>query len=267
MKKVMIVAMAVALAACQQEEKAADAAAQDATGAAKAVQEAATDAKDKVAAAVSSGDLNTEEKKVSYAIGLRYGEGMSRELKELDLSAFYSGLTDGFKGNKPALEADDMMATLQAFQTRKMQEMQEAQNKAATENKTASEKFLSENKTAEGVKTTESGLQYQIITEGPKDGASPDENDKVKVHYHGTLVDGTVFDSSVDRGEPIEFAVNGVIKGWTEALQLMSKGDKYKIFIPSELAYGERGAGPKIGPNSALVFEVELLDVMPQENK
>lgn len=127
------------------------------------------------------------------------------------------------------------------------------------ENQKKGEQFLADNAKKEGVKTTASGLQYQVIKSGT--GKTPGKKDTVKVHYHGTLVDGTVFDSSVDRGEPISFPVDGVIPGWTEALQLMKEGDKWKIFIPSNLAYGERGAGDKIGPNSALVFEVELLSV------
>lgn len=257
MKKLMIAALAVGLVACGDDK-------QPVSDDAKDVVKAADSASTKSAASsAASGSFDTEEKKVSYSIGLRYGEGMSRELKELDLASFYAGLQDGFNGAEPAMKPDEMMATLQAFQTRKMQEMQEAQTKAAEENKAAASKFMDDNKARDGVVTTESGLQYEIIKEGPKDGATPKETDTVKVHYHGTLTDGTVFDSSVERDQPVEFAVNGVIKGWTEALQLMSKGDKYKLYIPSDLAYGERGAGPKIGPNAALVFEVELLDVMP----
>ena len=152
-----------------------------------------------------------------------------------------------------------MVAAMNALQARKMEEQQAAQTKALEENKLAGETLLSENKAREGVVVTESGLQYEVITKG--EGDTPDENDKVNVHYHGTLPDGTVFDSSVERGEPITFPVNGVIKGWTEALQLMKVGDKWKLFIPSDLAYGARGAGPKIGPNQVLVFEVELLGV------
>jgi len=131
--------------------------------------------------------------------------------------------------------------------------------KAAEENKASSEAFLTKNKARKEVTTTDSGLQYEVIKKG--DGETPKADDKVKVHYHGTLPDGTVFDSSVERGEPISFAVNGVIKGWTEALQLMHVGDKWKLYIPADLAYGPRGAGPKIGPNQALVFDVELLGV------
>ena len=253
MKKLMIAALAFGLAACQQGE---DSHAADTAGG------AASEAQAESAAAV---EFSNEDQKASYAIGLKYGEAMSRDVKELDLDLFYKGLTHGFKGEKPLLDPQEVMTTLKALQSRKMQEMQQAQQEAASGNKEESEAFLAENKEREGVTTTESGLQYEVISSGEEGAVSPDANDKVKVHYHGTLVDGTVFDSSVDRGQPIEFAVGGVIKGWTEALQLMKKGDKWKLYIPSDLAYGERGAGPKIGPNSALIFEVELLDVIEQE--
>ncbi len=207
--------------------------------------------------------LDNEDQKASYAIGLRYGEGFKRDLAELDMEAFQKGMEDGFKGNDPMLTQEELVATLQALQARKMQEQKDKQEKALEENKDKGVAFLEENKKREGVVVTESGLQYEVITEG--DGASPTAEDQVKVHYHGTLPDGTVFDSSVERGEPITFAVGGVIKGWTEALQLMQVGDKWKLYIPSELAYGERGAGPKIGPNQVLMFEVELLEVIKPE--
>ncbi|RLU00693.1 FKBP-type peptidyl-prolyl cis-trans isomerase [Ketobacter sp.] len=204
--------------------------------------------------------LQTEDQKASYAIGLKFGEGMGRDLKdELDVKAFYQGFDDGFSGNESKMTQEEMVAAMNALQARKMQEQQAAQSKALEENKVAGDTFLEENKKRDGVIVTESGLQYEVITKG--DGETPDANDKVNVHYHGTLPDGTVFDSSVERGEPISFPVNGVIKGWTEALQLMKVGDKWKLFIPSDLAYGARGAGPKIGPNQVLVFDVELLGV------
>lgn len=203
--------------------------------------------------------LQTEMQKASYAIGMRFGEGMGRDLQDLDIESFYSGFEDGFNGRDPKMTPEEMVATMQALQQKKMKEQQEMQAKALEENKAAGEAFLAENKAREGVKVTESGLQYEVVTQG--EGETPDENDKVKVHYHGTLPDGTVFDSSVERGEPIIFAVNGVIKGWTEALQMMKVGDKWKLTIPSDLAYGPRGAGPKIGPNQVLLFDVELLSV------
>lgn len=255
MKKFMIAALALGLAACNQDQNEQNA----------QVESASTGIVAEANAAEATSAFANEEQKASYAIGLKYGEAMSRDVKELDLEQFYNGLTHGFKGEKPLMDPQQVMATLKALQTRKMKEMQEAQEQASSANKEASEAFLAANKAREGVMTTESGLQYEVLASGPEGGAKPDANDKVKVHYHGTLVDGSVFDSSVERGQPIEFAVNGVIKGWTEALQLMKKGDKYKLFIPSELAYGARGAGAKIGPHAALVFEVELLDVIAQD--
>ncbi len=203
--------------------------------------------------------LQTEDQKVSYSIGVRFGEGMGKDLKELDLETFYKGFEDGFNGVEPKMTPEEMIATMNALQTRKMEEQQKAQAEAMEKNKKEGDDFLAKNKARKGVTVTESGLQYEVLNKG--DGESPDSNDKVTVHYHGTLPDGTVFDSSVERGEPISFAVDGVIKGWTEALQLMKVGDKWKLYIPSDLAYGDRGAGPKIGPNQVLVFDVELLGV------
>ena len=242
MKKWVLAAMCAALVACNEGEN----------GSTNVIQNA--QAEDKAASS-----LTTEDQKASYAIGLRYGEGFARDLKEIDLAVFYKGLQDGFKGTPPQMKPEEIMATLQALQSRKMEEQQKEQAKAADGNKAASEAFLVKNKERKEVTTTASGLQYEVVKKGS--GETPDENDKVNVHYHGTLPDGTVFDSSVERGEPISFAVNGVIKGWTEALQLMHVGDKWKLFVPADLAYGPRGAGPKIGPNQALVFDVELLGV------
>lgn len=242
MKKWVLAALCSALVACNNSE----------TGSTDVIQNAQAEE-------MTAASLKTDDQKASYAIGLRYGEGFARDLKEIDLELFYKGLQDGFKGKTPLMKPEEIVATLQALQSRKMKEQQDEMTKVATKNKTDSEAFLAKNKERKGVVTTPSGLQYEIIKKG--DGEQPDANDKVKVHYHGTLPDGTVFDSSVERGEPVTFAVNGVIKGWTEALQMMHVGDKWKIFVPADLAYGARGAGPKIGPNQALVFDVELLGV------
>ena len=236
MKKYVIVATALAALVACKGEAGSDAAAQP-----------------------ESAPLQSEDQKASYAIGQRFGEGMGRDLKELDIKAFYQGFEDGFNGRESQMSQEEMVAAMNALQARKVKEQQEAQSKALEVNKSSGETFLAENKAREGVTVTESGLQYEVITKG--EGETPDANDKVNVHYHGTLPDGTVFDSSVERGEAISFPVNGVIKGWTEALQLMKVGDKWKLVIPSDLAYGARGAGPKIGPNQVLVFEVELLGV------
>lgn len=242
MKKWVFAAMCTALVACNNEEAGNNGVIQDA----KADEKSAT-------------TFKNEDQKASYAIGLRMGEGFARDLGEIDLDMYYKGVKDGFKGKDSLLSPEEVVATMQALQARKMEEQQQSMAKAADDNKASSDAFLAKNKSRKEVTTTASGLQYEVIKEGS--GESPDENDKVNVHYHGTLPDGTVFDSSVERGEPISFAVNGVIKGWTEALQLMQVGDKWKLYIPSDLAYGARGAGPKIGPNQALVFDVELLGV------
>lgn len=246
MKKIAIAAVAFGLAACQPADESVNAA------------EATTETPVAEAAAPASAFAN-EDEKASYAIGLKYGESMKRDLSELQLKTFYKGFSDGFEGKDPALKAEEIVATLQALQTRKMEEMKAKAETAGAENKAAGDSFLVENKKRDGVTTLESGLQYEVITAGS--GESPKKEDKVKVHYHGTLIDGTVFDSSIDRGQPATFGVGQVIKGWTEALQLMKVGDKWKVFIPSDLAYGERGAGGKIGPHSALIFEVELIDI------
>lgn len=208
---------------------------------------------------VHAEDMKTDDAKVSYSIGLKYGENFARDYKELDLTAFSKGMEDGFKGSKPQMEEKEIMAVMQAFQTRKMEEMRGQADKMAKANKEKGEKFLAENGKRKGVTTLPSGVQYEVLASGK--GATPDSNDKVKVHYHGTLIDGTVFDSSVQRGQPASFPVDGVIKGWTEILQKMKVGDKWKVAIPSVHAYGERAVGNTIGPNETLVFEVELLEV------
>jgi FKBP-type peptidyl-prolyl cis-trans isomerase FklB len=154
---------------------------------------------------------------------------------------------------------EDMQAVMQSFQQTVMEQQQAKRQQAAGANAEAGEAFLNENKTKEGVKTTESGLQYKVITEGT--GATPTETDTVVTHYTGTLINGEVFDSSYKRNNPATFPVNGVIPGWTEALQMMKVGSKWKLFIPSELAYGEQGAGANIGPNEVLIFDIELLEI------
>jgi len=251
MKKIMLTVVALGMVGCQPADD------QQETG---SVETASPSLVSQAQAAdIEKSPFETENDKVSYSIGLKYGESMKRDVSEINVDVFVKGFGHGFDGKKPELSEQEVMATLQAFQTRKMQEMQEKQQAAMVENKTKSDTFLNENKQREGVVTLESGLQYEVLASG--EGASPKADDTVKVHYHGTLVDGTVFDSSVDRGQPAVFGVNRVIKGWTEALQLMKAGDKWKVVIPSSLAYGERGAGDKIGPNATLVFEVELLAI------
>ncbi|MCB9283954.1 MAG: FKBP-type peptidyl-prolyl cis-trans isomerase [Lewinellaceae bacterium] len=190
---------------------------------------------------------------LSYSVGILVAQNLkSQGIDALDANSLAQGLTDGLKGEQTAIDFNQANAIVQGYMMDKKQE-------AGKANMEAGKKFLEENAKREGVVTLPSGLQYEVLVKG--DGPSPKATDKVTVHYHGTLIDGTVFDSSVERGQPATFPVNGVIKGWVEALQLMHVGDKWKLFIPYELAYGERGAGSDIGPYSTLIFEVELLGI------
>ena len=204
-----------------------------------------------------SANLKSAIDSASYAIGVSTGAGYKENLKTLpdsaNVDALIAGFTEAHKGQKTSMTPEAAQAFLQTY-------FMEASAKQATKAKEEGDKFLAENKTKEGVITTESGLQYKVVTEGK--GVKPTAEDKVKVHYKGTLLDGKVFDSSIERGEPAEFGVGQVIKGWTEGLQLMPVGSKYTFWIPSDLAYGERGAGQDIKPNSVLVFEVELLEIV-----
>ena len=206
-----------------------------------------------------SASLKTSIDSASYAIGISTGAGYKENLKtlpggEANVDDLIAGFIQAIKGDSSAMKMNPQQAQ-QYLQTYFV----EAQAREAKKTKEEGDKFLAENKTKEGVITTESGLQYKVEKEGT--GAKPTATDKVKVHYTGTLLDGTKFDSSVDRGEPAEFGVGQVIKGWTEGLQIMPVGSKYIFWIPAELAYGERGAGQDIKPNSTLKFEIELLDI------
>lgn len=203
--------------------------------------------------------LKTQEEKVSYIIGLNIGMNMKRQSVEVDPDLLLKGLKDGLSGSKPVLTEDEMRSVMTAFNEQMKKKHDEELKKLAEKNKEEGTKFLAENGKKEGVVTLPSGLQYKIITEGK--GESPTLNDIVTVNYRGTLIDGTEFDSSYKRGKPATFPVKGVIKGWTEALQLMKPGAKWKLFVPSDLAYGARGAGNIIGPDATLIFEVELLSV------
>lgn len=213
--------------------------------------------------------LETETDSVSYAIGLSNGYQVRAGFEEANIDLFIQGLRNGVDSTNILIEQDKINSVIQSyFQKRQQEEMKKQQEEAAKkaeeqygENKAAGEKFLAENISKEGVETTESGLQYIVLKEG--NGEKPEATSRVKVHYHGTLTDGTVFDSSVDRGEPSQFGVNQVIPGWTEGLQLMPVGSKYKFFIPQELAYGATPRpGGAIKPFSALIFEVELLEIV-----
>lgn len=192
--------------------------------------------------------------KISYALGLNIGKSLKKSgIKELDIDRFSKGVKDVLLNNSFDISEEESRTILNDFFTRLQQDLLE-------KNKTQGKLFLEENAKRESVKQTPSGLQYEIIKEG--NGQKPLASDRVKVHYHGTLIDGTVFDSSVRRGEPATFGVTQVIQGWVEALQMMSVGSKWKLFIPHKLAYGAQGAGELIEPFSTLIFEVELLDII-----
>jgi len=202
------------------------------------------------------------EQRISYGIGMNIGRDFKNQDIQVDPELLARGVKDVLAGGETLMSEEEVQQTIAELQ-KVMQEKQEAKNKVIGEaNQKAGAEFLAANAKKEGVKTTASGLQYKVIEAG--NGKTPAATDKVQVNYRGSLVDGTEFDSSYKRGKPAEFPVNGVIKGWTEALQLMKEGAKYQIFIPAELAYGERGAGPVIGPNSTLIFDVELIAVNPQ---
>ena len=207
--------------------------------------------------------LKTQSQKASYAIGMNIGKNLKRDSVEVDPAVLVRGLRDALAGNKLLLTDDEAKAALTALQS-EVRAKEEAKIKAAAvENKKTGDAFLAANKTKEGVVTLPSGLQYKVIKEGT--GPKPAAEDTVLCHYRGTLVDNTEFDSSYKRGEPLKIPVGGVIKGWTEAIQLMPVGSKWQLFIPSDLAYGDRGApGSPIGPNSTLVFEVELISIEPK---
>jgi len=203
-------------------------------------------------------ELTTTKQRVSYSIGANIGSNFKRQELDLDVKALTAGVTDALAG-KTALTEAEMREVLNTFQQEMQAKMQAKQKVEGDANIKKVEEFLAANAKKDGVKTTASGLQYKVLKSGS--GKTPKPTDTVKVHYHGTLIDGTVFDSSVERGEPISFPVNGVIPGWTEALQLMKVGSKWELYIPASLAYGERGAGGKIPANAALIFEVELLGI------
>jgi len=197
-------------------------------------------------------DLENDKSKFSYALGLEIGGSLKRLNTDIDIDAFVLALTDTLKGGTAKMTGKEAMEIKQTH-------FKGLQDKQKLKNTSEGETFLEKNKGNKGVITTESGLQYIVLSEGT--GPKALKTDKVSVHYKGTLIDGTEFDSSHKRGKPAEFSVTGVIPGWTEALQLMNVGSKFKVFIPSKLAYGERGAGAQIGPNSTLIFEMELLEI------
>lgn len=207
--------------------------------------------------------LKTEKDKVSYALGVNIGKGLHRDGVDLDPAIIARGLRDAITNGKTLLTDDEVRATLTGFQNEMRQKQQAKLMEMDQANKKAGQEFLEANKTKEGVIALPSGLQYKVLQQGT--GPKPTPNDLVVCNYRGTLLDGTEFDSSYKRGQPATFPVNGVIKGWTEALQIMPVGSKWQLFIPSDLAYGDRGAGAQIAPGATLVFEVELLSIKSKE--
>jgi FKBP-type peptidyl-prolyl cis-trans isomerase FklB len=204
-------------------------------------------------------ELKTQKDKASYAIGLDMGSSLKKNEIDVNADALVRGIKDALSGGQKLMTDQEISETIMGLQKELQTKQQSRVKAAADKNKKEGEDFLAENKKKEGVVTLPSGLQYKIIKPGT--GKSPKATDSVSVHYKGTLIDGTEFDSSYKRGQAATFPVNGVIAGWTEALQLMKEGATWKLFIPANLAYGERGAPPTIGPNATLIFEVELVSI------
>ncbi len=211
----------------------------------------------------SNAALPTQKDKLSYAIGMNIGKGLHRDSIDVDPNLILRGLKDGIAGDKTLLTDEEAQATITQLQNQMRQKMEEQRKMAEGTNKKEGDAYLAANKSKEGVVTLPSGLQYKILKQGT--GPKPTATDTVVCNYRGTLINGTEFDSSYKRGEPTTFPVNGVIKGWTEALQLMPVGSKWQLVVPPDLAYGARGAGEAIGPDQTLIFEVELMSIKPKD--
>ncbi|MBS0606057.1 MAG: FKBP-type peptidyl-prolyl cis-trans isomerase [Parachlamydiales bacterium] len=209
--------------------------------------------------------MKSTKEKVSYCIGLQTGMNLKQQFADMDMDCLNNGFHDGLANNDPKLAVEEIQSILNAL--RQQVEMQQRQfvAKMSEENKKKSEAFLLLNKEKEGVETLSSGLQYKVLQKSSGTGIHPTPLDVVKIHYRGSFIDGRVFDSSYQRGQPVLFPLNRVIAGWSEVLQLMQVGDKWEVYIPPYLAYGENGFGPEIGPNTALVFEIELLGINVSE--
>ncbi|MFC2133443.1 FKBP-type peptidyl-prolyl cis-trans isomerase [Bacteroidota bacterium] len=204
-------------------------------------------------------DLETQNDKASYSIGLDIGRNINSQQLDLDIEKLIHGIRDGVSGDSALLTQEEIQQVMQKFSEERIAQQNQATSEESEKNRADGEEFMNNNKTRDGVIELPNGLQYEVIKSGS--GASPTATDKVKVHYRGTLIDGAEFDSSYKRGEPAVFGVNQVIKGWTDILQIMQVGDHWKVYIPDNLAYGERGAGNMIPPGATLIFEVELLGI------
>jgi len=200
-------------------------------------------------------EIKTEKQKLSYAMGIYFSQSIVQQKADLDIDVFTQAVNDVLTNTDLKMTQQEIQTALSNYQ----QQLVKERNAASGGNKVKGEKFLEENKKKEGVVELKSGLQYKIIKQG--DGKKPIKDNSVKVHYHGMLINGEVFDSSYDRGEPITLSLNQVIKGWQEAVPMMNVGSKWQIYVPSDLAYGDRGAGGSIGPNETLIFDIELLAI------
>jgi FKBP-type peptidyl-prolyl cis-trans isomerase len=208
--------------------------------------------------------MKSTKEKVSYCIGLQTGVNLKNQFTDMDMQCLTQGLDDALEGNQPKLSNEEIQSVLNALKNQVETQQRLHFAKVSEENKKQSEAFLNENKAKEGITTLTSGLQYKVLSKGQQGNEHPTPLDMVKIHYRGSFIDGRVFDSSYQRGEPHVLPLNRVIAGWSEALQLMSVGDKWQVFIPPYLAYGEMGFGQHIAPNMALVFEIELLGINEQ---
>ena len=207
-------------------------------------------------------ELKDQKDKESYSLGYQFGQNLKTQGVDINPDVYTSGLRDALGGKDVRMSQEEIRAAISEVQKRIMTAKQKELKEQADKNLAESKAFLEENKKKEGIKILPSGLQYKVLAEGS--GTTPNKTDTVTVHYRGTLINGTEFDSSYKRGKPQTFKVDSVIRGWTEALQLMKEGAKWQLFIPPELAYGERGAGSTIGPNATLIFEIDLLTIKPK---
>ncbi len=216
-----------------------------------------------VTGAACAVELETDEQLAAYGLGHSFATNLLTQTQglELDLDALLEGVRAGFEGEESEVSRSRLNAAIENLSEIQMANQRQVQREQEERSRAAGEEFLSENVQREGVVVTDSGLQYEVLV-ATEDGRSPTAQDRVRVHYHGTRLDGEVFDSSVDRAEPAEFALDSVIAGWTEGVQLMSEGDKFRFYVPADLAYGDRSPSPAIPPGSVLIFEVELLEVL-----